>query len=58
MRHNALSREMYRLAIYQLTGRGEGISMEDLKLMDDKTLSGTFNYWSNLKTQNSRREIK
>ena len=53
-----LTRQMLILAIFQLTGKGEAYSMEDIKLMDDKTLNDTFNYWSKLKTQNSRREFK
>ena len=50
------TREMLILAVYQVTGRGEGISMEDIKLMDDKTLNDTFNEFNELKTQNSRRK--
>ena len=57
MNHNWESRQMLILAVYQVTGRGEGISMEDIKLMDNKTLNATFKEFNELKTLNSRRKI-
>ena len=49
------NKQMLMLALFQVTAKGEVYSMKEIKEMSMKTLQEQFNYFSKLKTQNSRR---
>ena len=52
------NKQMLMLALFQVTAKGEVYSMKEIKEMSMKTLQEQFNYFSKLKTQNSRRIIR
>ena len=43
------------IALFQVTGRGKVFSMNDIKEMNNKQLEEQWEYYSDLKTSNSRR---